>query len=43
MCVGTVPNCVFIYEYMEQPMKTNIPLMLQTANQSALKVTQATV
>jgi hypothetical protein len=43
MCVSTVPNCVFIKEYMEQQFKTNIPLTLQKAKQSALELTQATV
>jgi hypothetical protein len=34
---------MFIKEYMEQPFKTNIPLKLQKAKQSALEMTQATV
>jgi hypothetical protein len=35
--------CVFIKEYTEQPFRTNIPLILQKAKQSALEMTQATI
>ena len=35
--------CVLIKEYMEQPFRNNIPLILQKAKQSALEMTQATV
>jgi len=34
---------VFIKEYMEQPLETNIPLKVQKAKQSALEMTQATI
>jgi len=35
--------CVFIKEYTKQPFKTNIPLILQKAKQSALEMAQATI